>query len=96
MDIFIAQFFSDVLIRNSNFKLEKIINLEIIQVFSLLPISYPGHNIVTEDLGVIIDEDNCKCGRNGKYFKVLGRIKFRDKRMCQCIKKILKYFWKLA
>ena len=28
-------------------------------MFSLLPISYPGHNIVTEDLGVIIDEDNC-------------------------------------
>ena len=79
---FHSSIFSDVLIRNSNFKLEKNNKPGIIQVFSLLPISYPGHNIVTEDLGVIIDEDNCKCGRNGKYFKVLGRIKNSEIKGC--------------
>ena len=79
---FHSSIFSDVLIRNSNFKLEKNNKPGIIQVFSLLPISYPGHNIVTEDLGVIIDEDNCKCGRNGKYFKVLGRIKDSEIKGC--------------
>ena len=39
-----------------------------IQMLSLLPLSYPGHNILTEDLGIIHGEDNCKCGRSGVLF----------------------------
>ena len=35
---------------------------------SLLPTSYPGYNILTEDIGVIAGEDDCKCGLKGKYF----------------------------
>lgn len=53
-----------------------------IQVLSLLPGSYPGHNLLTEDLGIIHGEDDCSCGRPGKHFGVLGRIKNVEVRGC--------------
>jgi len=49
---------------------------------SILPTSYPGHNILTEDLGKIIAEDGCKCGRKGKIFTVIGRVKNTEIRGC--------------
>lgn len=54
----------------------------IIQLLSLLPTSYPGHNILTEDTGVILGEDDCPCGRKGKYFEVTGRLKDAEVRGC--------------
>ena len=54
----------------------------IIQVVSLLPKSYPGHSLLTEDEGVILGQDDCPCGRKGKYFKVLGRLKQAEIRGC--------------
>ena len=54
----------------------------IIQVVSLLPVSYPGHSLLTEDEGVILGEDDCPCGRLGKYFKVNGRLKNAGIRGC--------------
>lgn len=54
----------------------------IIQVLSLLPKSYPGHSLLTEDIGVIIGEDNCECGLSGKYFHVNGRLKSAEIRGC--------------
>jgi hypothetical protein len=47
-----------------------------------LPLSYPGHNILTEDIGIIKGIDNCKCGKKGKYFKVLGRVPDAELRGC--------------
>jgi hypothetical protein len=49
---------------------------------SLLPGSYPGHNILTEDLGVVLGVDDCPCGKPGKYFQVLGRMKQAEIRGC--------------
>lgn len=49
---------------------------------SLLPGSYPGHNILTEDLGVVLGEDDCPCGKAGRYFRVLGRMKQAEIRGC--------------
>lgn len=46
----------------------------ILQTLSVLPRSYPGHNLLTEDVGVFHGEDDCGCGRRGKYFTVLGRL----------------------
>ncbi len=46
----------------------------VIQVLSSLPKSYPGHSIITEDQGMVVGHDDCKCGRAGRYFKVLGRV----------------------
>ena len=54
----------------------------IIEVVSLLPESYPGHALLTEDEGVLVGEDDCPCGRKGKYFKVLGRLKQAELRGC--------------
>ena len=49
---------------------------------SILPNSYPGHNILTEDIGKVYGEDNCKCGRKGKYFHIFGRLEKAEIRGC--------------
>ena len=54
----------------------------IIQVLSVLPHSYPGHSLLTEDEGIILGEDDCPCGRKGRYIKVLGRLKSAELRGC--------------
>ncbi|HEY3740530.1 MAG TPA: acyl-protein synthetase [Bryobacteraceae bacterium] len=54
----------------------------IIQVLSILPRSYPGHSILTEDLGVIHGVDDSTCGRHGKRFSVLGRVPKAELRGC--------------
>ncbi|MDC7807946.1 acyl-protein synthetase [Luteimonas sp BLCC-B24] len=53
-----------------------------LQVLSLLPGSYPGHSLLTEDLGIVHGEDDCPCGRLGKHFSVLGRLKNVEVRGC--------------
>lgn len=78
-----ASIFSDVVTRRSrDFSICKTGEKGIIQVVSMLPESYPGHSLLTEDEGVILGEDDCPCGRKGKYFKVLGRIKNAEIRGC--------------
>jgi hypothetical protein len=54
----------------------------LIETVSLLPKSYPGHILLTEDLGVEIGTDDCRCGRLGKYILVKGRIKMAELRGC--------------
>lgn len=54
----------------------------LIQVLSLLPRSYPGHSLLTEDIGVVSGIDDCPCGRHGKTFAVHGRIKNVEIRGC--------------
>ena len=53
----------------------------IIQTLSILPTSLSCHSF-TEDEGIIEGEDTCKCGRLGKYFKVIGRLKNAELRGC--------------
>lgn len=78
-----ASNFSDVIIRNPlDFSVSGIGEKGIIQVVSVLPKSYPGHSLLTEDEGVLLGEDNCPCGRKGKYFKILGRLKNAEIRGC--------------
>lgn len=75
--------FADVLARKST-SLEPcaIGEAGIIQVLSSLPESYPGHSILTDDWGVVVGEDDCACGRKGKYFNVHGRLKQAEIRGC--------------
>ncbi len=54
----------------------------LIQVMSVLPHSYPGHSLLTEDLGRLLGEDDCACGRHGKYFAVDGRLPRAELRGC--------------
>ena len=78
-----ASIFSDVIIRRPiDFKECDIGEPGIIQVVSTLPESYPGHSLLTEDEGVVLGEDDCPCGRKGKYFKINGRLKNAEIRGC--------------
>jgi len=54
----------------------------VIEVVSVLPYSYPGHVLLTEDEGIIHGEDTCTCGRKGKYFSILGRLPQAEIRGC--------------
>lgn len=78
-----ASIYSDIIIRNPiDFSESEIGEKGIIQTLSTLPKSYPGHSLLTEDEGVLLGEDDCGCGKLGKYFKVEGRIKNAEIRGC--------------
>lgn len=78
-----ASIYSDVIIRNyKDFSVCPIGTPGIIQVVSALPHSYPGHSLLTEDEGIVLGEDDCPCGRKGKYVKILGRMKSAELRGC--------------
>lgn len=78
-----SSIFSDVLIRDfKDFSVLSPGQQGLIQLLSLLPVSYPGHSIITEDIGKIIGVDDCPCGRKGKYFVIHGRIKKSEIRGC--------------
>jgi phenylacetate-coenzyme A ligase PaaK-like adenylate-forming protein len=78
-----SSIFSDILIRDHrDFSSLGIGKRGMVQLLSLLPLSYPGHSILSEDVGEILGEDDCACGRKGKYFKIYGRIKNAEVRGC--------------
>jgi len=78
-----ASIFSDVIIRNHvDFAELPVGEKGIIQLVSVLPKSYPGHSLLTEDEGVLVGIDDCRCGRKGKYFRVIGRIQRAEIRGC--------------
>ena len=54
----------------------------LIQLLSVIPHSYPGHSLLSEDEGILLGRDDCPCGRMGPYFKVLGRIQNAEVRGC--------------
>ena len=78
-----ASVFSDILIRDHrDFSVVANGDEGLVQLLSVLPGSYPGHSILTEDLGRILGEDDCACGRLGKYVAILGRVKNAEVRGC--------------
>jgi len=78
-----ASIFSDIITRRPiDFSPCDMGETGIIEVVSILPKSYPGHVLLTEDEGVILGEDDCPCGRLGKYFKIHGRLKNAEIRGC--------------
>lgn len=54
----------------------------VIQVLSVLPTSYPGHSILTEDLGVVHGVGNPASGWGGKQLQVIGRVPKAELRGC--------------
>lgn len=75
--------FADIIIRDPlTFKKLDVGQVGVIQVVSLLPKSYPGHSILTEDLGMIEYVDRGIGGRMGKAFRILGRIPQAELRGC--------------
>ncbi|WP_233704648.1 LuxE/PaaK family acyltransferase [Helicobacter bizzozeronii] len=75
--------FSDVIVRRArDFSVANTDEEGILEIISILPFSYPGHVILSEDLGVVLGEDDCPCGRKGKYFSIIGRIQKAEIRGC--------------
>ena len=54
----------------------------IVQVGSLLPTSFPGHMLLTDDLARVVSYDGCACGRRGVAFQLAGRVAASDIRGC--------------
>ena len=78
-----ASTYSDIITRRyKDFGVCDIGEEGVIETISLLPESYPGHALLTDDRGIILGEDDCPCGRKGKYFKIIGRIKNAELRGC--------------
>lgn len=75
--------FSDIIIRDpANWSPMEFNQEGVVEVLSILPYSYPGHVLLTEDTGTVYGEDDCGCGRLGKYFKISGRIPKAEIRGC--------------
>jgi phenylacetate-coenzyme A ligase PaaK-like adenylate-forming protein len=77
-----SSIFSDITVLKKDFTKCDFRQRGILQISSLLPYSYPGHILLTEDTGEIIGEDDCSCGRLGKYFKIHGRVLDAEIRGC--------------
>ena len=54
----------------------------VIQTISLLPTSYPGHSVLTEDMGAVVTVDAGVDGRLGKAVRIIGRVKKAELRGC--------------
>jgi hypothetical protein len=75
--------YSELLIRNPRtLDTQAIGQPGLIQTMSSIPRSYPGHVLLTEDIGVIHGLDECRCGRRGTFFSVLGRLAAAELRGC--------------
>lgn len=80
---FHASLYSEIMIRNlQDFSLCRTGEEGVIQVMTPLAMSYPGHNLLTEDKGILLGVDDCPCGRKGRYFKLTGRMKRAEIRGC--------------
>jgi len=77
--------FSEVIIRDKYLNVAKNGQKGFIQVLSLLPTSYPGHSILTEDIGEIITKDRCVCSKYSTRFIVHGRLPQSEIRGCSDI-----------
>lgn len=75
--------FSDIIVRrHADFAPCRPGEPGLIQLLSLLPSSYPGHSLLSEDVGELTGEDDCPCGKLGKTFAVQGRAQDAEIRGC--------------
>lgn len=80
---FHAPSFADVVVRDpTTMQPQAVGSIGLIQVLSAIPESYPGHSLLTGDLGTIHGYDDCPCGRRGVYFSVQGRVEALEPRGC--------------
>jgi hypothetical protein len=84
-----ASVFGDVIIRDP-YTLKPLPEGEqgLIQVISMLPWSYPGHSLLTEDIGVLRGEDSKELEMKGRFFEVIGRVPKAEVRGCSDTYKI--------
>lgn len=78
-----ASAFADVIIRDPATWQPLPVGREgVIQVLSSVPTSYPGHSILTEDIGVVEAVDTPGDPLGGKAFRVVGRLPKSELRGC--------------
>jgi len=75
--------FAEVVVRNP-LTLEPVAVGEqgLVQVCSVLPTSFPGFLVLTDDMAEIIDYNECPCGRRGTSFRFAGRVPKAEVRGC--------------
>jgi len=54
----------------------------LVQVCSVLPTSFPGFLLLTDDMAELIGEDGCACGRRGTHFRFTRRVPKVEVRGC--------------
>lgn len=54
----------------------------LLQFITPIQTSYPGHSVLTEDVGFVNGLDDCSCGRKGTTFKMVGRAADAEIRGC--------------
>ncbi len=75
--------FADVIVRDPlTWKELELGQVGVVQVLSILPTSYPGHSILSEDLGVVHGIDDDPGGWLGKRFSLVGRVPRTQLRGC--------------
>lgn len=78
-----APAFADVIIRDpATFRPVAPGGEGVIEVLSVLPTSYPGVALLTEDKGALMGVDDCPCGRRGSYFRFTSRVERTEVRGC--------------
>lgn len=78
--------FTDIIIRRpGSWEVADVGEEGIIQVVSLLPKSYPGHSVLTEDRGTIVTIDAGHGARLGKAISIAGRVAKAELRGCSDI-----------
>jgi hypothetical protein len=76
-------YWADIIIRKSDSLLPASIGeTGLMQLINCLPLSSPNHSVLTEDLGMLVTEDGCACGRRGKAFIFKGRAPRSELRGC--------------
>lgn len=75
--------FADVIVRDP-FTLQPLPagHRGLVQVISILPQSYPGHSLLTEDIGEWTGLDDAGAGMPGRFFRVHGRAPRSEVRGC--------------
>jgi len=75
--------FADIIMRNFYSMQENPIGIPgLIEILSIIPNSYPGQAIITEDVGELVGIDDCPCGRKGKYFIFKSRVEKSETSGC--------------
>lgn len=79
---FKSSIFSEVIVRDKKFKICEKGKQGLIQLLSVLPTSYPGHSIITEDIGEILPDHKIRCNSDTTHFIIHGRCKESELRGC--------------
>jgi phenylacetate-coenzyme A ligase PaaK-like adenylate-forming protein len=75
--------FATVIIRDPlTFRPQPVGKEGLIEVVSLLPASYPGQALLTEDQGIVHAIDDCPCGRKDVAFRFTSRVERAEPRGC--------------